>query len=561
MTLPRLGWLSHGCASCCPILLALLLFGLGIFALYHLLAPVDIRAVAAQVRATPPATIVAALAATFAGYLCLAFYDWLALHHIGKPLPLPVSLSGGYLAYSFGNTIGLTAVSGGAVRWRLYAGLGLDGHDIAATSTFTALAFGVAATLIGLGAMAAHPAALASVLPLSPPGLRLLVIAAMLAIMVPLIWASVSQRALRIGRFTLNAPKPGILVVQLLISLGDIAFAALMLYLLLPAGGPDFLTFLAIFAAVTMLGILSHVPGGIGVFETVIIAALPASLGIDKIAAALLLYRLIYYLVPFLLAMILLSLFEAWRMLGSEWRLAGLGRVFSVTAPAFHALEPAAPLLLAVMVFGSGLWMSLSALLPPITIAAETAENFFPLAFIEGSTLLSSALGAMLIVLSFGLVRRSFGALWLTVGVMLTGALVVLLQGSETEQAITLLIGIAILWPFRCAFRRRSLLTHSALTPGWALLLLAAVFSTGFVLFFAHKSTPYGHELWWQFAADANAPRALRSGLLISLMVGMGSLFLLLRAPRFRPAPPDPRTLTGAEHLIRGADNPAAGFA
>ncbi|TBN38593.1 UPF0104 family protein [Paracoccus subflavus] len=196
-----------------PYLLAVLLFGLGAYALYRLLAPVDIQAVADQIRTTPWHLIALALGATFAGYLCLAAYDWSALHHIGKPLPLPVVISGGFLAYAFGNTIGLTAVSGGAVRWRLYSGLGLDGYDIAAVSTFTAMAFGVAATLVGLGALAVHPMALASVLPFQPFSVRLLAIAAILVILGPLVWASVTRRRLKIGRFELQAPSPGLLEI------------------------------------------------------------------------------------------------------------------------------------------------------------------------------------------------------------------------------------------------------------------------------------------------------------------------------------------------------------
>ena len=543
-----------------PYLLALLLFGLGAYALYHLLRPVDIHAVADQIRSTPWQVIALALGATFAGYLCLAAYDWSALRHIGKRLPLPVVISGGFLAYAFGNTVGLTAVSGGAVRWRLYSGLDLDGYDIAAVSTFTAVAFGVASTVVGLAALATHPLALAAILPLSASSVRLLAIAGILAILVPLVWASITGRRLTVGRFQLQAPSPSLLVLQLLISLGDITFSALTLYLLLPVGEPSFLTFLAVFAAATMAGVLSHVPGGVGVFETIIIAALPAAMGVDRIAAALLLYRLIYYLVPFAIALVLMALFESWRAFGGKARDGWLAHVFAATEPAFRAIAPAAPMLLAMMVFGSGLWMSLSALLPPISQTAEAAETLFPLAFIEGSALLSSALGAWLIVLSLGLARRSQGALWLTIGAMLAGAVVAALQRSETEQAMTLIIAVLILLPFRRAFRRHSVLTHGALTPGWAILLFAAMVSVGFVLFFAHKSTPYAYELWWQFAANANAPRALRSGLLISLLIGAGSLLFLLRAPHFRPAAPDAETLEIARGIAMAGDQPDAGF-
>ncbi|WP_185958552.1 bifunctional lysylphosphatidylglycerol flippase/synthetase MprF [Paracoccus laeviglucosivorans] len=542
-----------------PYIVAFALFGAGLYALNKLLAPVDIREVANHIRATPWHVTGMALLTTIAGYLFLAGYDWSALRHIGKPLPLPVAMTGGLMAYAFGNTIGLSAISGAAVRWRVYSGLGLDGYDIAAISTFTAASFGIAASLLGFSALAIHPGALGPILPLPHGTIRLLAIAAILVVSLPLLWASVTRRELRIGRFRLHAPTLGVLGAQLVICVGDITFSALTLYILLPVTEIGFPTFLAVFSAAMMAGVLSHVPGGVGVFESVIIAAMPAGTPIDKVAAGLLLFRLVYYLFPFALALILLALYEGWRVLGRAPTTA-LGRRLSVVEPALRAVSPLAPLLLAVMVFGSGMWMSLSALLPPMTETSELAESFFPLAFVEGSILLSSALGAGLIVLSLGVVRRSLGAFWLTVAAMLTGAVFALLEGVDLEQASALLVGVLILMPFRRAFHRRSMLTHSALTPGWIAVMVAAVAGFGFVLFFAHKETPYSNELWWQFAADERAPRALRAGLLAALLVGLGGLFLLLRIPRFRPLPPDTRTLEIAGGIAMAQNNPDAGF-
>lgn len=542
-----------------PYVVAFALFGAGLYALNRMLAPVDIREVAQQIRATPWNVTGIALGTTVLGYLFLAGYDWSALRHIGKPLPLPVTMTGGLMAYAFGNTIGLSAISGGAVRWRVYSGLGLDGYDIAAISTFTAASFGVAASVIGFSALAVHPTALGSLLPLPPPTIRLIAIAAILGVMLPLLWAAITRRELRIGRFCLHAPTLGVLGTQLVICLGDIVFSALTLYVLLPMVDVSFPTFLAVFAAAMMAGILSHVPGGVGVFESVIIAAMPPSVPIDQVAAGLLLFRLIYYLVPFAMALVLLALYEFWRLLGRR-PVTALGRQLAAVEPALRAVTPIAPLLLAVMVFGSGLWMSVAALLPPMTDTAKLAENFFPLAFVEGSILLSSALGAGLIVLSLGVVRRSLGAFWLTIAAMLTGAVFALLEGLDLEQAGALLLGVLILLPFRSAFHRRSMLTHSAMTPGWIALIVAALAGFGFVLFFAHKDTPYSNEIWWQFAADERAPRALRAGLLVCLLIGLAALFLLLRIPRFRPAPPDARTLDIAGHIAMQGENPDAGF-
>ncbi len=557
---PKDVWLRRIWASW-PFLLAAALFALGLFALSKLLAPVNFADIAAQVRATPWTVLALALLATLCGYLSLAGYDWSALRYIGKPLPLPIVLTGGLMAYAFGNTMGLSAVSGGAVRWRIYSGLGLDGYDIASVSTFAAVSFGVAATLVGLGALAIHPGALGLLLPFPPGAIRLAATLTIVAIVAPLVWASVTGRSLKVWRFTIRAPSIGVLAGQVGFSLGDIAFSCLTLYILLPPSEMGYFSFLAVFAAATMAGIVSHVPGGIGVFETVVISALPPSIPVEQAAAALILYRMIYFLLPFTMALVVLAAYELWRGLGGRQPRGAAGRLLRGIEPALSAVGAVAPVVLAALIFGSGLWMSLAPLIPPTSKAAEAAEAFFPLAFIEGSALLSSALGAALIVLSLGVARRNAGAFFLSLGAMAAGAVVSLLQGLDVERAGALVIAIAILLPFRPAFHRRAVLTHAVLTPSSILLTLSTLAALGFVLFFATKSTTFANEMWLEFALDARAPRALRAGLVASLLVFVATLALLLRSPRFRPAPPDAATLAAAEAILTEADAPDAAFA
>lgn len=544
-----------------PYILAAGLFALGLYALYKLLAPVNLHDVAAQIRSTHWSTLSLAFIATLGGYLALAGYDWSALRYIGKPLPIPVVMTGGLMAYAFGNTIGLSAVSGGAVRWRIYSGLGLDGYDIAAVSTFAAVSYGVAATVVGLGALAAHPTALQAVIPFPPALVQLAAGAIVLAILLPLIWASVYQRQISIRKFTLRAPSLPILVGQIIFSLLDISLAALTLYLLLPSTELGFFTFVAVFAAATMAGILSHVPGGVGVFETVVIAAMPHGTPVDKVAAALLMFRMIYFLVPFILALIVLAAYETWRALGGQVPDSAIGRTLTSMEPALRAVSPLAPLVLAVMIFGSGVWMSISSLIPPTTDAAEAAEALFPLAFVETSTLLSSALGAALIVLALGIVRRSRAAFWLTAGAMGAGVLVSVAQGLDIDRAQTLAVALVLLLLFHRTFHRRAMLTHAALSPGWVVLVLTTIIAFGFMFFFAHKDMNYVSELWWQFALDERAPRAIRAGLVSSLLVGLAALYLLLSQPRFRPERPDAAAVAQAANIIRHYGKPEDGLA
>lgn len=540
-----------------PFLVAAVLFALGLYTLSRLLHQVHLNEVVAQIRDTAPLTLGLALACTLISYSCLACYDWSALRHIGKKLPTPLALTGGFMAYAFGNTLGLAVISASAVRWKLYSGLGLDGYDIAAISAFTAVAFGTITTLVGLGALTLHPDVLSSVLPISPSTVQLLATAAFFLIAAPLLVASTSGSSVSFGRFTLRAPRPGILGIQAVISLGDMTFAAMTLYLLLPPSDVSFLTFLAIFSAAVMAGVVSHVPGGVGVFEAVILASMPASTAPGQIAAALLLYRLIYYLIPFGVSVAFLALHATWQLARQRDVLVRSGRALQAIEPAIRALSPITPLVLAFTTFGAGLWMASYALLPPLSPAAEA---MFPLAFVEGSALITSASGSVLIVLSLGVMERSRAAFWLVIALMGTGAVLMLTQ-RDFVQFVLLSLFIAVFLPFRQTFSRRALLTHAVLTPTWIMLILAALAGLCFTLFFAHKNTPYANELWWQFAINAHAPRALRSALIAALTLSLCSLFLLLRAPVVRVGPPDSATLAKVADIACSGEDPDAGFA
>ncbi|MFZ5752356.1 MAG: lysylphosphatidylglycerol synthase domain-containing protein [Pseudomonadota bacterium] len=337
--------------SAAPILLGAGLFALGLYALYHLLKPVNPADVTAQIKATPVATLAAALGATAISYVALIFYDWFGLRFIGKTLDRGIVALGGFLGYASGNTIGVSVVSGGAVRYRIHSAVGLNGFEVAAVSGYIAVALGTGLTLVGVAALAFHPGAVGALSPYAPSTIQL-VAAWITAVSVALIaWMSVSQRSLSIRGHELHLPPPADLAGQLVVTLIDIAAASFALWVLLPAGKPDHATFVAVYAAATMIGVLSHVPGGIGVFETVVIGTLAASVPVGDAAAALLLFRLVYYLVPFALAFLLVALNELRLASGIGSRL--LARAPSLQ-PAFATLHGFAPGLVAAVAFGFG---------------------------------------------------------------------------------------------------------------------------------------------------------------------------------------------------------------
>lgn len=228
------------------VLITLFLFAGGIYALHRLLAPLDFRDVMRSLRATPNHIYVYAIGATAIGYAALVGYDWTAARYIGKRLPLPSVALGGFLGYAFGNTIGLSALSGGAVRYRIYTSLGLDGYDVAAISGYVAVAYGLGATLIGLGALALHPTAIQGISAVPPGTVGLMATAAFVAMVGIITFVTLRQSTFRLGRVSIRAPKFGDVCWQILFCSVDIAAASYALYVLLPTGGIGFVTFVAV---------------------------------------------------------------------------------------------------------------------------------------------------------------------------------------------------------------------------------------------------------------------------------------------------------------------------
>lgn len=540
-----------------PLALGLALFAAGLGALYHLLRPVNAADVFAQVRATPVLAFAGALAATAAGYVALIGYDWYALRYIGRRLPGRVVALGGFLGYAFGNTIGISVLSGGAVRYRIYSAFGLDAFEVAAVSSYVAVALGFGLGNAGLWALAIHPEALGGLLPLPLNTIRWGAAALAGGGLATLYALSASGARLRLGRFELSLPRPGALTGQLAVTIADIAAAAFALWLLLPAGKPDLASFVAIYAAATMIGVISHVPGGVGVFETVVIAAMPGAAPVGDIAAALLLFRVVYFLLPFALAFVVVSVGEA-RMAGGAFARL-LGEAPAALRPAFAALTGVVPALVAVVAFGLGAYLLMVALLPSVQGRALAEGDVVSAILLEGGTLVSAVAGVVLIILSHGLQRRVQAAFWLTLVALGGGALASLMNGFDLESAGLIAAGALAMLPFRRAFYRAAKLTDGVFSPAWFALVAAVALAAASFFFFVHAATPYSLDLWTEFARSANTPRSLRAGLAASTVMLVFTIFLTLQPSRARATPTsDDEALERAAALLADTDDPQA---
>lgn len=263
----------------------------------------------------------AALSALLA-YAALAWYDRIALKHLGRQGSVSVSFTClcSFVSYALGHNIGASVVSGGAVRLRAYAAQGLSKTEVAGLIAFCSLTFVLgAALLLGL-TLAWDPALAAPLTDRLPAGLLpdwLIRAAAMVTLALCGLYVAAAFRGAKtlcIGRFRLDYPKPAVVLQQLVAGPLELLGAAAIIYFALPAeGNPGFVTVLGAFLISFCVGLLSQVPGGMGVMEAVFLALMP-DLPATGVVAALLVWRLFYLLLPLAVSAPIILAYE-----GRQW--------------------------------------------------------------------------------------------------------------------------------------------------------------------------------------------------------------------------------------------------
>ncbi|WP_052081145.1 bifunctional lysylphosphatidylglycerol flippase/synthetase MprF [Pseudomonas sp. ML96] len=551
-------WLQRVTAYRQPLTLGftLLLFVIGLLACWHLLQALDPDALRTAIHEIPGERLGGALLATAVGFLALAGYEWSACRYAGVSLPLPRLFMGNFCASAVSNAIGLSVLSGGSVRYRLYGREGVSTADIARISLFVSLSLGCALPVLAALAALSDPADAALALHLPEPILQTLAALLLVGIAGILLWLSRRRLAentmpgtidVALGKSRLRLPGLRMSLLQLVITAIDACAAASVLYLLLPEG-PPLGAFLLVYLLALAAGVLSHVPGGVGVFEAVLLAAFAGQIGAAPLAAALLLYRLIYIGLPLLLACLLLLANEA-----RQYLPAGRQALRTMSGPA-------APVL-ALLVFLAGIVLLFSGATPSVDVRLEHLSFLIPHRLIDASHLAASLIGVLCLLLAHGLRRRLSAAWALTLGLLLAGALLSLLKGFDWEEALLLSATAALLASFRRAFYRPSRLLEMPFSPVNLVAAICVLSAALWLMFFAYQDVPYEHELWWQFAVDGDAPRALRAALASGLLLaGLALLWLL------RPTPPsidrpDEAQLQQAARILLASDQPDGGLA
>jgi uncharacterized membrane protein YbhN (UPF0104 family) len=301
----KIGWNRIG------VLLSIAIIAIAAAVLYRNLRDIDIGEVVQALRETDPHDVMLAALCVFGGYFTLTFYDLFALRTIGRSdVPYQVAALAGFTSYAIGHNVGASVFTGGAVRYRIYSAWGLDAIAVAKICFIAGLTFWLGnATVLGLG-IAYAPQAASAIDQLPPLVNRVIafLILAVLAAYVAWVW----RKPRTIGRdgWQVTLPDGPTTLLQIVIGIIDLSFCALAMYMLVPdEPNIGFVTLAVIFVAATLLGFASHAPGGIGVFDAAMLVAL-WQFDKEELLAGLLLFRLLYYIVPFALSLVILGIRE-----------------------------------------------------------------------------------------------------------------------------------------------------------------------------------------------------------------------------------------------------------
>lgn len=515
------------------------------FALHHLLRTMRLTDVAAAVSALPAGTLAASLALTAASYMTLIGYDLSALRYVGQRMPLRTVALASFCGYAIGNTVGFSLLTGGSVRFRIYSAAGLRADDIGRVALFCVIAFGFGICAVsGLGALM-RPELLAPIfaVPVSVlQGLGLALVASVGGFFL----LCGRRRELRLRGVTLPLPSVRLTVAQLCISAVDLCFASAALYVLLPDGlGLTYFAFLPLYCVAIIAGISSHVPGGLGVFEAVVLYSLGDQADKTALVGALVVYRFIYFVVPLITAGVVLALGELYRQLPTTR--AAFSRVLDLPG----SMVPTAASLLSVM---AGVLLLASAVTPMQEARAAVLPSLLPLPVVEAAHVLATVVASALICLAPALQCRVNAAYRLVFAGLAVGAAASLAKGLDYEPALALTCIGVLLLPYRREFYRHTSILNQPFTLGWVLVIASILGGAAWLMLFAYKHLGYGPGRWFEFAFDADASRSLRGMVAAVVAVIAFAAIRLLRTTTRNdlPTAPTPDQFTHALTIARG---------
>jgi len=532
------------------VTLGLLIFGLALYFIRRELSAYSLESIIQSVRSIPTQNIMLAGLATLLSFAGISCYDYLALKYTDKKIPLRQTVFASFCAYAISNTLGLSVLTGNAVRYRLYSSWGLGALDVAIIALVTTgFLFFSSLSVMALGFIL--DGAMFEQLFKIPEQISVALGVSILCVIFFGLYRLVTgPEVFEFRKISINRPSLSRVALQFLVGVLDWVAAAAVLYFLLSATIDfSFWVFVPIFIAALYLGAMSGLPGGIGVFEAIFLILAPSGSKVD-VAAALVAYRAIYYIFPLLISVVLMTAHQA----GQSKAQINKGR-----ERAGDFLEVIAPSLYAVLTFVVGAVMLVSATTPSILDEIEFVAKLVPLPVIQVSHLIASAVGTLLLLAAMGLKRRLRNGWIFTIALFSSGALFTLLKGGSQAGVLIMLFLASGLYFAKDAFYRKGRISQIRLSLVRSGLIIGTVTAAIGAGFYAYQKTDYAASLWWDFGLEADASRFLRSGLIIVAILFVYFIWRLLAPPpALQKADNSPEFLEKVRAIIDTAEGAAS---
>ena len=301
--------------------ISLVIVGAAAVTLYRVFCEIEFAQVFAALKAQSPRALLLSGVFVVAGYLALTCYDVFALRAIGRGnVPYRVAALASFTSYTIGHNLGAAIFTSGVVRYRIYSGWGLGVREIARIAFITGLTYWLGnAFVLGCG-IALAPGAASAINHLPATVNRLIGLAALMGLNCYMLWLLPRPRSIGRSHWRIPLPDPPATLVQIAIGALDLTLVTLAMYVLLPAQPAiDFFDLLVIFVTAMLIGVVSYVPGSLGVIEAAMFIGLP-QFPREDLLASLLTFRILYFILPLIVAALLLGLREVRSMA------AGVGR-------------------------------------------------------------------------------------------------------------------------------------------------------------------------------------------------------------------------------------------
>ena len=512
-----------------PTLLGLMLLAGAIYVLQKEFRNLKIAEIELALAAIPHWALVLSFIWTILSYGILTFYDRLGTFYAGKPVSYGRVAFASFCAYSLAHNLGVPALSGAAVRYRLYAHWGLTPLQIGKVIAFCSLTFGLGGMVLGGIILFLEPEAIPFFGERIPLWGMYMIGGALWAVVG--VYVTISKM---FGRFTfrghnIELPSWRMAILQVLLATVDVAVTAAIFYALLPpAAGLNYLRFLGVYVASYSAGLAANLPGGIGVFDTAMLLGLSPYVEPPQIVGAIVVFRLYYYIIPLFLAGGLFAgnelLLRGKGLLGGPSRLSGVQAIGRWSEPDF------------VVGAGVGVVALCGAMLLSLNLLAGSDFSWIDPGFAEianqAGEFIPSVIGAVLLVLSVGLAQRVTLAWTATITLLLLGAGFTVARGEQLWIPCVLVLAAALIAPFHRSFYRHAHLLRDKLAPGTLVPLVALVASVLALAAFEPRLRWLERNSWWEVVLSTDVPNGLRVAVGVTVMLGLAAIWGLVRPGR-----------------------------